>query len=182
MSDVELSKINIKCKVDEASEAAVGKGSKPEGVPELTPEKKQVFKDPKKGSILAPDGGLAAHEGVLGAHAIKMHVGWRTKQLIDRASEMRSAASSFLDRATAERACAGAIETNQAKIAQFLSSAKKKELIIKHDCDFTTGVFVSKKTLAPESVNGVRLILRKSSELPGGYKIHTAFPTRELEL
>ena len=180
MTDAQLKTLGIERQLDQAAEVA-GKDSKLESAPELSPEKKDVSRNPEPSSSLVTDGGLSAHEGIEGAHAIKTHVGRTDGQLMQRAALMRDAASSFPDRATAERACTEAIEANRGKIEAFLKS-KDRKLDLNYNCDFTTGRLVSKSTLVPENVKGVRLSLRRSSTLPSGYRIHTAYPIRETQL
>ena len=184
MSAEQLNALGIERKIDQTTEI-VGKS---ESVPELTPEKKEVFRDPEKGSVLVDDGGLSAHEGhpnILRpesrpAHALDEHVGKSVEYLQERARKLMDAASSFPDRATAERACADALEANRGKIKAFLNS-DDTELILRHNCEFETGKLVPKTTLVPENVKGVTVVLRGSSKLPSGYNIHTAFPIREVQ-
>ena len=156
--------------------------SEPHKTPELAPEQKEVFRDPEKGSMLVEEGGLTTHEGIDGAHAIRKHVGWTKEQLIERAPLIRDAASAFTDRATAERACAEAINANREEIKAYLSSGRTVPLKLEHTCDFDTGLLVPKGTLVPETVKGLRLWLLKAPQMPGGYRIHTAYPIREMQL
>jgi hypothetical protein len=174
LTDEELKARGIERKIEQAA-------SKPHEIPELAPEQKEVFRDPEKGSMLVDDGGLRAHEGLDGAHAIRKHVGWTKEQLIERAPKLVEAASSFPNQATAERACAEAINANRDKLEKFLKAPNDKPLRLEHNCGFETGLFVSKDTLVPETVKGVRLWLRKTPQLPGGYNIHTAYPIREVQ-
>ena len=177
MSEAQLNALGIERKIDQTTEII----GKPESVVELSPEKKEVFQNPEQGSMLVDDGGLSAHEGISGAHAIRDHVGWTDKQLVERARKLDFGASSFSDRATAERACAEATEANRTIIKQYLSSNDRTPLILEHSCQFDTGRLVPTETLIPETVKGVRLVLRRSTQLPSGYNIRTAYPIREAQ-
>jgi hypothetical protein len=174
LTDEELKARGIERKIEQAA-------SKPHEIPELTPEQKAVFQDSEKGSMLVNDGGLKAHEGIDGAHTIRKHVGWTDEQLIERAPRLVEAASSFTDQATAERACAEAIDSNRDKLEAFRKSPSNRPLELEYNCEFQTGRLVPKDTLLPENVKGVKVILFKSSELPSGYRIHTSFPIREVQ-
>jgi Bacterial CdiA-CT RNAse A domain len=148
---------------------------------EVSTDPKEVFKDPEKGTPLVNDGGLSAHEKLDGGHTIEKHVGQTNQQLIDRVKAENRNASTFPDRATAERSCAEAVDAKQDEIEEFLKSNKNQRKL-EFNCSFETGTLVPKDTLTPERVKGVRIILRRTPQLPGGYRVHTAYPIREIKL
>lgn len=134
-------------------------------------------------SRLVPGGGLLAHETVEGGvergHTPRRHVGRTPEDLQQRLIDYPGlpAASTFLDRATAEDAVSHAIDLNQAAIDTWIASgyAGKAPAFISPypnaGLPFDPG--------ATESVvaNFVQVVLRRDPGSPLGYYILTSFPT-----
>lgn len=86
--------------------------------------------DKKPTPILAPGGGLDAHEA-MGGHLLKRHVGKTEKELLDRfINEPKIIISSaFFKQAVAEEAAAATITANQEKITFWLAAIPPKLVI-----------------------------------------------------
>ncbi|WP_139330653.1 contact-dependent growth inhibition system immunity protein [Rhizobium sp. RU33A] len=95
-------------------------------------------------SPIVPGGGLQAHEAA-GGHLISRHVGKSDADLGARlnAQPNITAASSFPDRATAERAISSALDDNTANISQFLNGTGGR-LVINHNVGSTIGNVMSR--------------------------------------
>nr|WP_264082149.1 RHS repeat-associated core domain-containing protein [Pseudomonas hamedanensis] len=126
-------------------------------------------------SELVPGGGLGAHEK-RGGHFIEKHVGRTAAQLAQRLRDepWLSRASTFFDRATAEKAMSTVITKNQTTIDRFLLS-NDTQIIISDSVSYPVGMVLKKKSPDIRQVHGVYLLLRKDKKLPGSYRIHTGF-------
>jgi uncharacterized protein YukE len=127
---------------------------------------------------LVPGGGLMAHEGIDGGHTLAKHVGKSPEFLRNRiATEPHiDAASTFYDREVAEKALSMVLYDNRRKIANWLS-ASKKELVLTGQGAETVGVVIFRESSTVHQANGIRLLLRRSTRLAIGYRIHTAMVT-----
>src|SRR5437016_14358790 len=103
----------------------------PEGSEALPPPRARAPQPPEPPPARVPGGGLEAHENA-GGHLLERHVGKTPEDLSARLASDKDidAASSFTDKATAEKAVAETIETNQAKIDSWLASGAKSPLAI----------------------------------------------------
>jgi hypothetical protein len=84
-------------------------------------------------------------------------------------------ASSFPDRATAESSVASVLQAHDATVAEWLRSTSGG---LRLASDFTepVGRMAVAATGDVIDVTGVAVILRRSAEMPGGYRVHTAYP------
>jgi hypothetical protein len=125
---------------------------------------------------LVPGGGLMAHEGVEGGHTLAKHVGKSPEFLRHRLATEPGlrAASTFYDRATAERAVGYVLTRNKRRLNAWLASPSR-------------GIQLSARmsgtgfTLVPDSsetteVTRVIVVLRRSSDFRDGFRVHTAWP------
>ncbi|MFJ7798550.1 RNase A-like domain-containing protein [Pseudomonas sp. NPDC096950] len=127
-------------------------------------------------SEIVPGGGLAAHEAQ-GGHLIAKHVGRTDAQLLQRLADEPNipAASTFLDRATAEATVAKALADNKQRIDKFLRRSKGKTMIT-HQFPQPVGVSVPNGHTSSLPASKVLLILIKEPRLPEGYFLLTGFP------
>ena len=126
-------------------------------------------------SEIVPGGGLAAHEA-RGGHLIEKHIGRSEAQLAKRLEDegWLGRASTFYDRATAEKAMSSVITTNKAVIAEFLKS-RDTQIIISDSVPYPVGVVLRRRASTVMPVSGVYLLLRKDQRMPDGYRIHTGY-------
>jgi hypothetical protein len=126
-------------------------------------------------SRLVPGGGLAAHEAA-GGHTIARHVGKSRDYLVQRLAEnpKMEAASTFPDRATAERVIAEALEMQANEVQTWLAKPGK-QLKLEVTMPYVTGQSLL-RTGELIDVRGVRILLRRDPSLVTGYRIHTAYP------
>ncbi|MGF0239370.1 RHS repeat-associated core domain-containing protein [Rhodococcus sp. IEGM1300] len=125
-------------------------------------------------SVLAPGGGLSAHEA-RGGHLIRKHIGRTETQLRQRLEDepWLGKASTFYDQATAEKATYSVIGSKKSDIEKFMKS-HDQQIIINDSLPFPVG-FVLKRNASTVDVSGVHLLLRKDSRMPDGYRIHTGY-------
>ncbi|MHC8402128.1 RHS repeat-associated core domain-containing protein [Pseudomonas sp. MDT1-17] len=126
-------------------------------------------------SEIVPGGGLGAHEA-RGGHFIEKHVGRSEAQLAQRLKDepWLGKASTFSDRATAEKAMSSVIATNKAVIEKFIKS-RDTQIIISDSVPYPVGVVLRRKASTVKPVSGVYLLLRKDKRMPDGYRIHTGY-------
>jgi filamentous hemagglutinin len=127
-------------------------------------------------SPIVPGGGLQAHEAA-GGHLISRHVG---KSDVDLGARLNSqpnitAASSFPDRATAERAVSSALDANTASISQFLNGTGGR-LVINHNVGSPVGNVMSRGATTSAPSSNVRVVIQRDATMPTGYRIVTGFP------
>jgi Bacterial CdiA-CT RNAse A domain len=127
---------------------------------------------------LVPGGGLMAHEGLDGGHTLAKHVGKTEAFLRNRlATEPHiDAASTFYNREVAEESLSTVLYDNKRRIATWLSTPTK-ELILSGRAAEPVGVMTVRESSTVQEANGIRLVLRQSSRLAIGYRIHTAMVT-----
>ncbi|MEZ1318436.1 RHS repeat-associated core domain-containing protein [Pseudomonas fluorescens] len=127
-------------------------------------------------SEIVPGGGLAAHEAQ-GGHLIRKHVGRTDSQLAKRlkAEPNIPAASTFPDRATAERASSKALDANRKKIEKFLQG-KKEKTIVTHTFPYPVGNSLPNGHKNPVPASKVFLVLVKDVRRSEGYFLLTGFP------
>ncbi|MCU1749823.1 RHS repeat protein [Pseudomonas sp. 6D_7.1_Bac1] len=126
-------------------------------------------------SEIVPGGGLAVHEAQ-GGHLIAKHIGRTEAQLAQRltAEPWLGRASTFYDRATAEKSISSVLATNKAQIAKFMKS-RDSQIIISDSVPYPVGVVLRRKASNIAPASGVFLILRRDKRLPDGYRIHTGY-------
>ncbi|GAA3105046.1 hypothetical protein GCM10010520_57410 [Rhizobium viscosum] len=131
---------------------------------------------PVANSPIVPGGGLQAHEAA-GGHLISRHVGKLDADLSARLSSQPNvtAASSFPDCATAERAVSSALDANTPNISQFLSGSNNR-LIINHNVGSPVGNVLTRGSATSVPSSNVRVVIQRDPTMPTGYKIITGFP------
>jgi Bacterial CdiA-CT RNAse A domain len=129
-------------------------------------------------SPLVPGGGLSSHE-LSGGHTISRHIGKTDADLAARlmAEPRISGASSFTDRAVAERAVSDALAANSADIASWLSGAQRRMPAFEVNVGYDVGRSLPRGATSASNVQGVRIVLERDTSMATGYKIITAFPT-----
>lgn len=133
---------------------------------------------------VVPGHGLRAHEGgAWRGHTLERHVGKSDADLRKRLDESRgtrgelAAASTFESRRNAERFVAATLARNEAAIRRWLKgrdgpSAKAFTARFSE----ATGRRMELGRVRSESVHGTRVVLRRDSTAPTGYRIVTGFP------
>ncbi len=122
-----------------------------------------------------PGGGLDFHEAA-GGHTLERHVGKTEAELAQRlASEKISAASSFTYRSVAEVAIAEAMSKNQSAIDSWMKKQGNR-YTIKYDAHRIIGITMSRRASKATSTSRLKIILQRSTKLPPGYFILTAYP------
>ncbi|HEX2903834.1 MAG TPA: RNase A-like domain-containing protein [Jatrophihabitans sp.] len=128
---------------------------------------------------IVPGGGLSAFEGCrgMGGHAIKRHVGKSYSFLVSRFKNPTIfRASSYLDRATAEHAIAGALRHADAEVNAWLATGVRT-LVLKAHSGAEVGVTVSRLGgQVPRPTTKFVIILEREPAMPLGYKLPTSFP------
>ncbi|WP_460149148.1 RNase A-like domain-containing protein [Pseudomonas sp. S3_E10] len=127
-------------------------------------------------SVIVPGGGLDAHEAA-GGHLKEKHIGRTNQQLLYRLRQEPNipAASTFHDRAAAEREISVVLDENQDKIDNFLKG-NQNQLIINHETKGPVGTCIKKNTTAAVSGTRIYLVIRKDINMHPGYRIHTGYP------
>ncbi|MCU0545007.1 MAG: hypothetical protein MUE44_23005 [Oscillatoriaceae cyanobacterium Prado104] len=124
-----------------------------------------------------PGGGLEVHEQA-GGHTLERHVGKTETELAQRLATERqiAAASSFTNRSVAEAAIGEAISRNERDISSWLRS-RENRYAIDYDAKKTVGITLRRRASKASPTSRLRLVLQRSSKLPPGYFILTAYPT-----
>jgi hypothetical protein len=127
---------------------------------------------------------LSVYEG-RGGHTLRRHVDTKPGDEMRRIlREGVAAAGRFTSRATAQRCVDVAVTRRAADIAAWLSGRDKRapftfvedmNEIVGHVLTYAD---VSRGVAVPTQVTAVRLVLRRCDELPGGFTVVTAYPTR----
>lgn len=118
---------------------------------------------------------LAADEA-LGGHTLARHVGAGDAELARRLADEPNlaAASTFTDRATAERAVAAALDASRSRIERWLASERRANLALRWRGDGRPlGRLLERGAPEPVAVPAAGVVLRKR---PGGYYVLTAYP------
>lgn len=120
-----------------------------------------------------------------GGHTLRRHVEVRPGDEFKRILREGIAADGrFTDRATAQRCVEYAVRTHTDEIRSWLAGP---EVEVPYSCVQDMGRVigrcltwddVSRGVTLAKPVTSVRLVLRRSEELPGGYTVVTAYPAR----
>lgn len=123
-----------------------------------------------------PGGGLDFHEAA-GGHTLERHVGKTEAELAQRLdSEKRiSAASSFTYRSVAEAAIAEAMSIKQSAIDSWMKKQSNR-YTIKYDARKIIGITMRRGASKATPTSRLRIVLQRSTKLPPGYFIYTAYP------
>jgi hypothetical protein len=124
---------------------------------------------------LVPGGGLLAHEGVDGGHTLAKHVGKSPEFLRHRLATEPGlrGASTFADREAAEQAVSQVLRLNRAWLESWLSTPSQG-IRLSSQVRGEGLTLMRDGTEVPE-VSRVIVVLRRSSALRDGYRIHTAW-------
>jgi len=135
-----------------------------------------------------PDGLPVADLGVYerhGGHTLRRHVDTKPGDELRRILRDGVAGSGrFLNRATAQRCVEFAINSHAAVVRAWLAGPESGvPFVFLQDMREVVGRSltwddVSRGVVVPRPVTAVRLVLRQRSELPGGFTVVTAYPTR----
>ncbi len=120
-----------------------------------------------------------------GGHTLRRHVDTRPGDEMRRIlREGVAAAGRFVSRATAQRCVDVAVTRRSGDIAAWLAGRDKRAPftfvedmgeVVGHMLTFAE---VSRGVVVPTQVTAVQLVLRRNDELPGGFTLVTAYPTR----
>lgn len=127
---------------------------------------------------LVPGGGLAAHEAA-GGHTLAKHVGKSEEFLRNRlATEPKlKAASTFYNRQVAEEAISSLISANRRNVNRWLARGGfQLDLIDRYPTSL--GRVIERKSVDFTEEAGIKVVLRRSSEMPSGFCVHTAMVTK----
>ncbi|HEX8081190.1 MAG TPA: RNase A-like domain-containing protein [Jatrophihabitans sp.] len=124
---------------------------------------------------LVPGGGLMAHEGLEGGHTLAKHVGKTEDYLRHRlATEPQlKAASTFYDREIAENTIARVLDAHGPRVNRWLEGTGKTHRLV-GSMPQHVGVVITRTSTGPVDASVVKLVLRRSSAMPTGFRIHTA--------
>jgi hypothetical protein len=126
---------------------------------------------------------LAGDEGKKGGHTLERHAAKADDELRARLRSDKniSGSSSFIDEASAQRFADGAVLQKQSEVKRWLESETSQAKVIKARFDDVTGRSLSREDFirgtGPHNLQGIKLVLRRDSDMPSGFRIHTSFPT-----
>lgn len=113
-----------------------------------------------------------------GGHTLRKHVGRTDDQLRERLRHEReiSAASTWTDRETAERAVGVALSQNEEKIQRWLARDSRSNLVLDFDGDqaHPIGRSLRRDADQPEPCSRATIVLKRSD--PGSYYVLTSYP------
>src|SRR5437870_9128096 len=139
---------------------------------------------PSLGQLRLED--LAVYE-MHGGHTLERHVYTRPGDEVRRIeTEGVAAAGRFLNRAIAQQCVYVAVNRRAAEIRRWLSGRHRNApLSFVEDLGRVIGQTLTYAEVArgirvPQQVTGVRVVLRRSGALRGGFTVVTAYPTRPL--
>jgi len=111
-----------------------------------------------------------------GGHTLRKHVGRTDDQLRERLRHEReiSAASTWTDRETAERAIGIALSQNEEKIQRWLARDSHPNLVLDYNGPQPIGRSLPRRADQPEPCSHATIVLRWSG--PGSYYVLTSYP------
>ena len=137
---------------------------------------------PRPGGLPVADLGVYERHG---GHTLRRHVDTKPGDELRRIlREGVAAAGRFLNRATAQRCVEEAITAHSPDVRAWLAGpASGVPFVFVQDMREVIGRSltwdnVTHGLVMPRPVTAVRVVLRKRSELPGGYTVVTAYPTQ----
>jgi hypothetical protein len=120
-----------------------------------------------------------------GGHTLRRHVDTRPGDELRRIlREGIAAAGRFLNRATAQRCVDTTLTHHHEEVLAWLGGREARvPLALVENMGEVVGQSltwddVSRGAIAPRPVTAVRVVLRRRTELPGGFTVVTAYPTR----
>lgn len=124
------------------------------------------------------EAGLQAHEGKSLGHLLEKHVGRSDEQLTERLNDEPNipAATTFTDRATAEKVVVETLSANQKKIENWETSGKSRTLALDYNGDSTTpvGHGIVRGDTASRSMSDAQIILKREKD--NSWFILTGYP------
>ena len=149
-----------------------------DGEPSAWPRSKR--KGPVKPKYRAD---LAGDEGQKGAHTIERHVEKTDRELRARmrADKNIDGSSSFLNEVSAQEFTDRALLSRQQEVKRWIEKTTSRQLVIKVDFEGeVTGRSMTREDFirgtGPHSVHRVLLVLRRDTDMPSGFRIHTSYP------
>ena len=112
-----------------------------------------------------------------GGHILRKHVGRTDEQLLQRLNHERniSGASTYTDRATAERAVGGAIAQSQERIQRWLDrSGGHPNLVLDYDSQGPVGRTINRGDSQSRACSHALVVLKYNP--PSGYYVLTSYP------
>jgi toxin YxiD len=112
-----------------------------------------------------------------GGHILRKHVGRTDEQLLQRLDHERniSGASTYTDRATAERAVGAAIAQSQDRIRRWLNrSGGRPNLVLDYDSDEPIGRTINRGESQSRPCSHALVVLKYDP--PSGYYVLTSYP------
>jgi len=112
-----------------------------------------------------------------GGHILRKHVGRTDEQLLERLNHERniSGASTYTDRATAERAVGVAIAQSQDRIQRWLSrSGGRPNLVLDYDSDQSIGRTINRGESQSRPCSHALVVLKYDP--PSSYYVLTSYP------
>jgi hypothetical protein len=111
-----------------------------------------------------------------GGHTLHKHVGRTDDQLRERLRHEReiSAASTWTDRETAERAVGAALSQNDEKIQRWLARDSHPNLVLDYEGPQSIGRSLRRNANQPEPCSHATIVLKWSG--PGSYYVLTSYP------
>jgi toxin YxiD len=127
-------------------------------------------------SALAPARDLSQDEAA-GGHILRRHVGRTDEQLLERLDHERniSGASTYTDRATAERAVGAAIAQSQDRIQRWLNrKSGHPNLVLDYDAGQPIGRTINRGESQSRPCSHALIVLKYDP--PSGYHVLTSYP------
>jgi toxin YxiD len=127
-------------------------------------------------SALGPARDLSQDEAA-GGHILRKHVGRTDEQLLERLDHERniSGASTYTDRATAERVVGAAIARSQDRIQRWLNrSGGHPNLVLDYDADQPIGRTINRGESESRPCSHALVVLKYDP--PSGYYVLTSYP------
>ncbi|MEU0035797.1 RNase A-like domain-containing protein [Streptomyces sp. NPDC006333] len=125
---------------------------------------------------------VAGDEGKNGSHTLTKHVEVTTQDLRARlrAEPARETVSRYVDEASAQRSTDAVVLKRQKEIDAWLAKKKGAKLELEAHLEDHTGLSLTRVNfrngLPPEWVKGARVILKRDSTAPMGYRVLTSYP------
>ncbi len=116
-----------------------------------------------------------AHEGLEGGHTLAKHVGKSEEFLRHRLATEPGigTASTFFDRQTAESSISWMLEEHGETLNRWLAG-RAKTLTLVSMMPRPVGVAITRTADALVQASGIKMIVKRTSWLPMGFRIHTA--------
>ena len=111
-----------------------------------------------------------------GGHILRKHVGRTDQQLRERLEQEHniSGASTYTDRATAERAVGAAIAQSQGRIERWLSQSGHPNLVLDYDSPEPVGRTINRGESQSHSCSHALVVLKYNP--PAGYYLLNSYP------